>query len=220
MRVCLIHGSTQGPHGWDLLARELMAWGAKVVAVDMPVDRPGEGSEFYANEVAKQMPPGEPPIVVAHSSAGLILPVVATRMKVARLVYLAALIPEPGKVFLDRFKRTPKMFNPDWPGKDPTKSEELARRFLFNDCDERTVRWAMTTLRLWAAPGVAKEPCPLRHMPAIPTDCILGTQDRTINPVWWDAEAKRLLGVKAIRMDAGHSPHVSHPRELARLILR
>ena len=126
--------------GWDLLARELMAWGAEVVAVDMPTDRQGEGSEFYADEVVKQMPPGEPPIVVAHSSAGLILPVVASRMKVARLIYLAAVIPQPKTSFMDRVKRSPKMFNPDWPGKDPTKSEELARHFLFHDCDESTTR--------------------------------------------------------------------------------
>ncbi|HEY3740425.1 MAG TPA: alpha/beta fold hydrolase, partial [Bryobacteraceae bacterium] len=192
MRVCLIHGSTQGPHGWDLLARELMAWGAKVVAVDMPVDRPSEGAEFYANEVVKQMPAGEAPVVVAHSSAGLILPVVASRIKVSRLIYLAAVIPEPGKVFLDRVKRTPKMFQPDWPGKDPTKSEELARHFLFHDCDERTARWAMTTLRLWMATGVAKEACPLRQMPAIPTDYISGTLDRALNPVWWEEAAQSL----------------------------
>jgi pimeloyl-ACP methyl ester carboxylesterase len=219
VRVCLIHGSTQSPHGWDLLARELMAWGAKVTAVDMPVDRPREGSEFYAQAVVRQTPPGDPPIVVAHSSGGLILPVVAERMKVARLVYLAAVIPEPGTVFMERVKRTQKMFNPDWPGKDPTKSEELARHFLFHDCDERTQRWAMTTLRLWIASGVATEPCPLRKMPDVPTDYISGTQDRTINPAWWEAASKTLLGVKPLRIDSGHSPHVSRPRELARMIL-
>jgi pimeloyl-ACP methyl ester carboxylesterase len=197
-----------------------MAWGAEVVAVDMPVDRPREGAEFYASEVVRQLPPGSPPVVVAHSSAGLILPVVASRMEVARLVYLAAVIPEPGTVFMDRVKRSPKMFNPDWPGKDPTKNPELARHFLFHDCDERIQKWAMTTLRLWMAPGVATELCPLRKMPDVPTDYISGMQDRTINPVWWEAASKTLLRVKPVRMDCGHSPHVSRPRELARLILR
>jgi pimeloyl-ACP methyl ester carboxylesterase len=196
-----------------------MAWGAKVVAVDMPADRPAEGAEFYADEVVKQMPPGEPPIVVAHSSAGLILPVVAGRLKVARLIYLTAVIPEPQTVFLEGVKRTPEMFRPDWLGKDPTKSEDLARHFLFHDCDERTTRWALTTLRLWNARGAMTETCPLRKMPDVPTDYISGTQDRAINPVWWEAAAKTLLGVKPLRIDAGHSPHVSHPRELARLML-
>jgi pimeloyl-ACP methyl ester carboxylesterase len=57
-------------------------------------------------------------------------------------------------------------------------------------------------------------------MPAIPTDYISGTLDRALNSAWWEEAAQTLLGVKPIRMDAGHSPHVSHPRELARLILR
>ena len=218
MRVCLIHGSTQSPRGWDLLVHELMAWKIEVVAVDLPVDRPQEGAAFFAREVARQMPKGDPPVVIAHSAAGLILPVVATEMKVAGLVYLAAVIPEPGTPFLDLVKRNPSMFQPGWVGTDPTKDPALARKFLFHDCDERTFKWALTTIRLWAAPGVMREPCPLLNMPKVPVSYISATADRAINPQWWERVAVQKLGVKPIRIDSGHAPYVSHPREIARLI--
>ena len=216
--MCLIHGSTQSPHGWDLLVHELMAWGVEVVAVDLPVDRQDEGADFFAQEVAHQMPPGEPPVVVAHSAAGLILPVVPQFMEVARLVYLAAIIPKTGSSMIGRFNESPEMTRPDWRGKDPTKDDEVARKFLFHDCEQRIQDWALTTLRRWSSIKLNSEDCPLRELPRIPTTYISASQDRTIHPEWWEREAERSLGVAAVRIDSGHAPHVSQPREVARLI--
>jgi len=218
MRVCLIHGSTQSPHGWDLLVKELMAWDVEVTAVDLPsVD---EGATFFAREVARQMPKGKPPIVVAHSAAGLILPVVASHMEVSRLIYLAAVIPKPHVSLLDQFKESPAMFQPDWVGKDPTQDPALARHFLFHDCEPRIQEWALTTLRLWMSPSVMKEPCPLEELPAkIPATYVSSTLDRAVNPKWWERRAQS-LGIDVIRIETGHSPHVSRPREVARLIMK
>ncbi len=218
MRVCLIHGSTQSPHGWDLLVHELMAWGVEVTAVDLPVDRQGEGADFFAQQVAQQMPPGEPPVVVAHSAAGLILPFVPQHMEVVRLVYLAAVIPKPGSSLISRLNDSPEMIRPHWRGKDPTKDDGVARQFLFHDCEERIQDWALTTLRLWSTSRVSSEDCQLRELPQMPTTYISASQDRTIHPEWWEREAELLLGVQAVRVDSGHAPHVSRPREVARLI--
>ena len=217
MRVCLIHGSTQSLHGWDLLVHELMAWGVEVTAVDLP--RENQGAEFFAREVARQMPRGKPPIVVAHSAAGLILPVVADYMEVARLVYLAAVIAKPQSSFVGQFNESPEMFQPDWQGKDPTRDHQAARDFLFHDCDQRIQEWAITTLRLWFSSELIEEDCPLRTFRQIPTTYVSATEDRTINPEWWEPVAEWSLGVKPVRIDAGHAPHVSRPREVARIIM-
>ena len=147
-----------------------MAWGADVIAVDLPGDRPNEGAAFYAEQVSAQVPPGEPPVVVAHSAAGLILPAVGTRIPVSRLVYLAAVIPQPGASLLDQFHESKEMFQPEWIGNDPTKDHALARDFLFHDCDDRTHAWALTTLRLWHAPGVLRER--FDQFPDVPVDYI------------------------------------------------
>lgn len=38
------------------------------------------------------------------------------------------------------------MLNPEWVGKDPTKDEQIARRFLFHDCSPEVTAWALTTI--------------------------------------------------------------------------
>jgi len=196
-----------------------MAWGAKVVTVDLPVDRPHEGADFYAQQVAAQIPAGEPPIVVAHSGAGLILPLVASHLEVARLVYLAAVIPFPQLSFLSQFHDAPDMMHQEWRGKNPVANHDDARHFLFHDCDERTTAWALTTLRLWMASGVWPEPCPLVHYPSVPTDYVSATFDRTINAVFWERAASKRHDIEPIRMATGHAPHVAQPGELARILL-
>jgi alpha-beta hydrolase superfamily lysophospholipase len=40
MDFLLVHGSTQGPGGYDRLAAALQSRGHHTVAVDLPVDRP------------------------------------------------------------------------------------------------------------------------------------------------------------------------------------
>ena len=194
-----------------------MAWGVEVTAVDLA--SVAKGAEYFAEEVVRQMPRGEPPVVMAHSTAGLVLPVVPQFMKVAGLVYLAAVIPEPGVSLLERFHASKELFQPDWVGKDPTKDPALAERFLFHDCEPRIQKWALTTVRLWASRTLLEERCPLKRMPEVPTLYISATQDRAINPSWWERAAETLLHVKPVRMDAGHCPHVSRPRDVARLIM-
>lgn len=212
MRVCLIHGSTQGPHGWDLLVKELMAWGVEVTAVDLP--RVAEGAEYFAREVAAQVPGGEPPVVVAHSLAGLVLPYVPLFMEVARLVYLTAVIPRPGAALSGG--ASGEMFQPEWRGKDPTSDFALARHFLFHDCDPRVQEWALTTLRLWSSPVLVSEVCTLGVLP--PATYVSASLDRALNPEWWEREAAR-SGFEVVRMETGHAPHVSSPRELARVVM-
>lgn len=206
LRVCLIHGSTQSPHGWDLLVHELMAWGVDVTAVDLPLR--SEGAGYFAREVARQVPDGKPPVVVAHGLAGLILPVVAEYLEVARLVYLAAMIPVP---------QASCALQPKWHGEEITNA--AAREFLFHDCDKRIQDWALTTLRPWASPALIEELCPLRAFPEIPVTYISAVHDRTIDPAWWEHMAETTLGVTPLRIDCGHAPHVSRPREAARLIM-
>lgn len=186
-----------------------MAWGVSLTAVDLPPV--AEGAAYFAEEVARQMGPGEPPVVVAHSVAGLILPLVPQFMEVTRLVYLAAVVPEPRSSLLSRAKASPEMFQPDWRGKDPTGDHALARHFLFHDCEPRVQEWALTTLRLWSSPRLMTEECPLDKLP--PAIYVSATLDRTINPGWWEREVADL---EMIRIETGHSPHVSRPRELVR----
>jgi hypothetical protein len=50
--------------------------------------------------------------------------------EVRRLVFLAAVIPQPGKSLREQADAEPDMLNPEWVGKDPTQDEQIARLSL------------------------------------------------------------------------------------------
>jgi hypothetical protein len=68
----LVHGTTQSPADWNLLAGELRERGHGVITVDMPTDKPEWTVAGHAGHAAVQA--GEPSgsrVVVAHSGAGV-----------------------------------------------------------------------------------------------------------------------------------------------------
>ena len=216
---CLVHGSTQSPAGWKLLGSELEARGHSCVCPDLPTNEPEAGASRYADVIADALPGREAPLVVAHSASGLFLPLVAARVSVAGLVYLAAGIPEIGMSFIDQYKRAPEMYCSEFVGKDPTKDTQLARHFLFHDCDTQVARWAISTLRLMNPIQVFLEISPLQAWPDVPAFYISCTEDRTISAAWWEKAARERLGVEPIRISSGHAPHVSRPGELAEILV-
>jgi hypothetical protein len=65
-------------------------------------------------DIVSQAFAGYPDLVlVGHSVAGLIIPLVAACCPVRRLVFLHALLPRPGQSVVDQMKAEPDMFNPE-----------------------------------------------------------------------------------------------------------
>jgi len=218
---CLTHGSTQTASGWDLLVPELSRFGHKSVRMDLPADQPHASATRYAESIAEAIPKdSDNVIVVAHSASGLFLPLVPFYRKVRRLVFLAAVIPQLGRSFLEQVGAEPDILNPEWIGKDPTKDEQVARRFLFHDCSPHVGDWAITTLRLMYARRAIVEVFPAPEWPAVPSSYIVCSEDRTIQPRWSRRAARERLGVDAIELPGGHCPHVSRPGELAEALVR
>lgn len=52
----------------------------------------------------------------------------------------------------------------------------------------------------------------------IPTQLVVGTLDRMLEPGWEDMVAKHLKDVRIERLEAGHSPNISHPGDTAKLL--
>ena len=107
-------------------------------------------------------------------------------------------------------------FNPDWIGKDPT-DDAVAAAFLYHDCDEATLEWALSTRRLFVPRGVYGERLSLS--PQVPSTYIVAADDRTIRPEWQRRMARERLGVEPIELPAGHCPNVSQPDRLAELLV-
>ena len=62
----------------DFLRPELERLGHRVITVDLPISDPGLGAADYAATVERALEDVERPILLGHSMAGLVVPVVAS----------------------------------------------------------------------------------------------------------------------------------------------
>lgn len=198
---------------------ELNRRGHQTICADLPTNEPEASATRYARVIAHTLAESKGPvIVIAHSASGMFLPLVPQYCAVGHMVFLGALIPEPGKRMRQRFQADREMFNPEWVGQNPTTDSSVARKFLFHECKADIAEWALTTVRLMYARAAIEEPCPLQSWPDVPSTYILPREDRTINPEWWRKEARRLLGDPPLEIDGGHCPFISRPADLAEML--
>ena len=215
--VVLLHSTGQGAAGWARVVAALAERGHAAHAPELPSD-PGLLAADYAERIRRHVGPVAAPIVLAHSGAGPLLPAAARALGASRQVWLAAWVPDPEASFAeDAGRHAGAAFNPDWVGKDPTTDDAVAAAFLYHDCDQATLRWALSTRRLFLPRGVYGERLPLA--PEIPSTYIVAARDRTIRPAWQRRMARERLGVEPVEIPAGHCPNVSRPERLAELII-
>jgi pimeloyl-ACP methyl ester carboxylesterase len=215
--VVLIHSTGQGAIGWERVVHALTERGQTARAVDLPSD-PDLLAANYAELIRRQVGAITSPIVLAHSGAGPLLPATARELKACRQVWLAAWVPDPEASFVqDTGLYLQAAFNPDWIGKDPTTDDAVATAFLYHDCDDATLEWALSTRRLFLPRGVYGER--LLLAPEIPSTYIVAAYDRTIRPEWQRRMARERLAVEPIEMPTGHCPNVSQPERLAEILV-
>jgi pimeloyl-ACP methyl ester carboxylesterase len=221
----LVHGAWHGAWCWDLLATELEQLGHRAVTVDLPCEDWDAGLEDNAAVVVAALEDVAGDVVlVGHSLGGITIPVVTPRRPVAQLVFLCALVPEPGRS-LDQTIRAgrprasrgwtgPNIVHPD--GSVSWESEAAVAAF-YHDCPHEVAYWAASKLRrqVWTT---TRQPCPLERWPDVPSSYILCTEDKPIAPDWARQVARERLGVEAVELPGGHSPMLSRPRQLAEVL--
>jgi pimeloyl-ACP methyl ester carboxylesterase len=225
MDIALVHGSYHGAWCWDLLRPELEKLGHSVITMDLPISEPGLGAADYARVVEEALPAGSEPVLVGHSTAGLIIPLVAANRPIHRMIFLAAMMPVPGKSANAQREEEPidgllEITDPEWTdlGNEVWMvGANTARQMFFSDVLADLARWAIARLRPQCY-RMMIEVTPLTAWPAAPSTSIVCADDRTTNPDWIRAAARKRLGVEAVGIPGGHSPFLSRPVELARLI--
>ena len=209
----LIHGTSQSPAGWLLLASALADLGHAVETVDLAQFGSDLSSAGYATAVAAAVK-SEVGAVVAHSGSGLLLPAIASATDAIAQVYLAAVVPHGGRSLINELEDdATAMVHDDWLGVDPTTDHEIARHFLFHDCSAAVSDWAIGTLRAFVPAAVYSEVVGLA--PEIPAIAVVPNGDRTLRTAWMIAAARERLRVEPIVVPGGHCPHVSRPTDLA-----
>jgi hypothetical protein len=149
--LVLIHSTGQGAAGWERLVRVHARAGWAAHAVELPND-PDLLAGDYAKLIRRQVGAIAAPIVLAHSASGLLLPETARVLNARHQIWLAAWVPGPKATFVEEVDtHAHDAFNPDWIGKDPIADDAVASTFLFHDCDQPTLEWALATRRLFPA---------------------------------------------------------------------
>jgi Alpha/beta hydrolase family len=144
----LIHSTGQSAAGWQRLVSSLEDRGQRAYAVNLPTDEPELGTDEYARIIRRQVDGVGKPVVVAHSGSGVLLPAAARALDARHQVWLAAWVPDPDASFSEEVaQHAESAFNPEWIGKDPTADATVAASFLYHDCDQPTLDWALTTRR-------------------------------------------------------------------------
>ncbi|BAY78970.1 hypothetical protein NIES25_54500 (plasmid) [Nostoc linckia NIES-25] len=240
---CLVHGAFQGAWCWDLLIPYLEGQGHKTVAMDLPIEDASASLSQFADVVLQALPKTDDDIVlVGHSMAGTVIPLVAEAHQVRELVFLTALIPCPGTSTIDQFSHhldsdsfkslnyepkelpqlkqfddEPYMFNPVSAGKNFADDAVLMEVF-YQDCQPDVMRWALSKRRSQLSMAYIYEVNPLKALPNVDCKYIFCTDDLIISPAWSRYAARKRLGVDAIELPGGHCPHLSRPAHLASLL--
>ena len=222
----LIHGAWHGAWCWEPLVAELERRGHRAVAVDLPCDDPAATIMDNAKLVADSLGDADDVVVVGHSLGGITAAVVPLVRPVRKVVFLAALVPRPGRslgeVMGSEPEATTEEFNklPRHVGEDGSVwwDPEVAVQAFYRACDPETARWAATRLRpqVWTT---SREPCPLDGWPDCELVSIVCAADEVVGPEWSRRIAREVLGVEPVELPGGHSPMLSHPAELADALL-
>jgi pimeloyl-ACP methyl ester carboxylesterase len=226
----LVHGAWHGGASWAPLVVELQRRGFSSVAVDLPSDVPDAGVDAYAEQVVQALRSVEEPLIlVGHSLGGLTIPVVATRRPVSLLVYLCALLPDPGSSLVEQRATETDMMTEQWRENYAPRQvalsgglaewpDEVAAEVFYHDCPPAEVPAAVQQLRPQASLPM-RERTPLTGWPDVSAEYILCTEDRVVSPAWSRDVARRRLGVTPRELTGGHSPFLAQPGRLADLLV-
>lgn len=245
MTYVLIHGGGSTARFWDRLIPLL---DQPVLAVNLPgrADRPADPATLSVEvEVASVVADveaagvGDPIVVVAHSSGGLVVPGVVRALadQVERIVLNAALVPRDGERGLDCMKSTHRdglvravedarsrgdVITLPGPPADP---ESFRNAYGGAPLDDATLAFVVDPLR--CVPDTVHhyfQPVHWSTVAPVAVTYIVTERDRPVQTATQEEMIGRLPRwpehpTHVLRMDTGHLPAVTHPEQMARLIV-
>jgi pimeloyl-ACP methyl ester carboxylesterase len=216
--IVLVHGLFADGSCWSEVIARLQAAGLNVTSVQNPLTTLAEAVAETQRVLDRQ---DGPTVLVGHSFSGMIVTEAGVDPKVSALVYVAARAPDAGEDYAalaktfptpaatagivfdgDEGRLTEAAFLRDFAGDLP----EARARVLYavQQPFHKALLTAKTTHAAWRSK---------------PSFYAVSTDDRTINPDLERFMAKR-MGATTIEVKASHLSLISHPQEIADLILQ
>jgi pimeloyl-ACP methyl ester carboxylesterase len=215
--VVLVHGAWADGSSWAEVIPLLQAAGLKVTAVQNPLTSLEDSVAATRRALALQ---DGPTVLVAHSWGGTVISETGTDPKVSALVYVAARAPDAGQDFValsGKFPTGPVRAGIQQNDGFTRLSEESFLKFFANGVEPKAAEVLYAVQEPTAASlfGGRTTAAAWRSKPSW---YAVSKLDQTINPDLERFLAKR-MNATTVELEAGHLSLVSHPREIADLIL-
>lgn len=216
--VVLVHGAWADGSSWAEVIPRLQAAGLNVTAVQNPLSSLEDSVAETRRALALQ---DGPTVVAAHSWGGTVISEIGTDPKVSALVYVAARAPDANEDFVAlsaKFPTGPVRAGIQTNDGYTLLSKDAFLKYFANGVERKKaeVLYAVqgsTAASLFAGRTTAAA------WHSKPSWYAVSRLDQTINPDLERFLAKR-MNATTVELNAGHLSLVSHPKEVADLILR
>jgi pimeloyl-ACP methyl ester carboxylesterase len=215
--VVMVHGLFADGSCWSEVIARLQPHGLNVTSVQNPLSTLPEAVAAATRVLDRQ---DGPTVLVGHSFGGMIVTEAGVHPKVSALVYVAARAPDAGEDYPalaaqypappasagiifdgDEGRLTEEAFLRDFAGNIPPAKAKVL--YAVQEPFHKALLTGKTTNAAWRSK---------------PSSYAVSTEDRTINPDLERFMAKR-MGARTIELSSSHLSLISHPDEIARLIL-
>lgn len=215
----LIPGAGGAARVWRGLVPLLEKAGHEAIAVDLPGPDRKAGLAVYADVVVRTIGGRRAPILVALSMGGFTAPLVCERTSVSGLVFVNAMIPEPGETVDEWWGKTGSSRARIEAAKREGYSETFdVETYFLHDIPRRVLEFSDEREEAEVA---IMDPCRFEAWPSVPTRVVIGAQDRFFPAEFQERVARERLpkSTPIDRIPGGHVAPLSQPDALAAKLL-
>jgi len=217
----LVHGAGDTGWYWHLTEAQLQARGHRTVAPDLPCDNDTASLDDYADTVAAAVAGQPDPVIVGQSYGAFTATLAASRLPARLLVLLAGMIPvhgeSPGQWWANTGYRQAVEEQATLDGGKTGHHDPLIS--FYNGVPRPLAEQALRRGGRGESSVVWDTPWPLEAWPNVPTKFILGRDDRFFPAGFLRRLARERLGIVADEVPGCHCAALSHPAELADLLV-
>lgn len=163
-------------------------------------------------------------VLVGHSMAGIFLPQAVTRVsgRIKRLVLISAMIPSDGKTAIETIEQDFGLSASLSKSKGIKDGKKKSFRDIFCQfMDEDTAQWFMKRVSSTEPPAAMYTPVKQTRIPEnVPVTYVKLTRDRWVIKQMQHHFAQSLGNPEIVELESGHNAIMSHPEEMARVLLR